>query len=193
MSCASGMGLKGHRKNRGVSRRTATRRRGLTLFETSLATIIVGVTITAIVKLILCVTQQNFYAQKTTTAMMLANNIRELLTGLPFTDPANGVHLGPLAGETTVAQYTNVEDFNGYTANPPIDANRQPITNLSTWRQQVTVTHVSPNNFSLTDSLPTDSACVLDRVTVTVSYNPIPANANTWLNIVSMEWLKSKY
>ncbi len=169
------------------------RRRGLTLFETSLATLIVGLSVLAITRLVTAVHQQNFYAQKTTTALTLANSMRELLAGMPFTDPANGVHLGPLSWESGVTQYTNVEDFNGLSANPPIDANRQAISSLPNWRQQVTVTHVNPNNYSLTDSLATDQACVLDRVTVTVSYNATPGNANTWMTIATMEWLKSKY
>lgn len=181
-----------HAARQGAARRT-TRRRGLTLFETSLATVIIGLSVLAIVRLITAVTQQNFFAQKTTTALMLADNMRELMAGLPFTDPANGVHLGPLAGETSVTQYTNVEDFNGLVANPPIDANRQPITSLPNWRQQIAVTHVNPNNYSLTDSLATDSACVMDRVTVTVQYNATPGNSATWLTMVTLTWLKSKY
>ena len=173
--------------------RSGPHRCGLTLFETMLATIIVGLSVLAIVRLITAIHQQNFYAQKTTTALMLANNLRELMAGMPFTDPANGVHLGPLSGMTTVAQYASVEDFNGLVCNPPIDANRQTIASLPNWRQQVTVTHVSPSNYSLADSLPTDQACVLDRVTVTVSYNATPANAATWMTITTLEWLKSKY
>src|SRR4051812_28842337 len=76
-------------------------RRGLTLLETSLATLIVGLSVLAITKLILAVTQENFYAQKTTPALMLANNMRELMIGLPFNAPAYGTHLGPNPGQTT--------------------------------------------------------------------------------------------
>src|SRR5579875_972361 len=79
-------------------------RRGLTMMETSLATLIVGLSVLAVVKLISAVTQQSFYAQKTTTALMLANNIRELMDGLPYNDPAYGTHLGPLTGQTDVSQ-----------------------------------------------------------------------------------------
>jgi len=165
-------------------------RRGFSILETCLATIIVGLSVLAIVRLITAVTQQNFYAQKTVTAEMLANNIRELTAGLPFNDPANGTHLGPNPGQTTLAQYNDVEDLNGFVANPPVDAQRQTIASLPDWQQSVTVTHVSPSNYSLSDSLPNDSACNLDRVRVTVSYRP-PGTA-TWIPIVSMEWLKAK-
>jgi hypothetical protein len=185
---------KGHMKNRGrILRRN--RRAGLTLMETTLSTLIVGLSVLSIVRLVTAVTQQNFYAQKTTTALMLANNMRELLVGLSFNDPAFGTHLGPDVGETTVAQFNDVQDFNGYVANPPIDANRQPITSMANWRQSVTVTHVLPGNngYNSTDPSATDSAVVLDRVTVVVSYNATPATSTNWTTITSIEWLKSKY
>ncbi len=164
--------------------------RALTMMETALATIIVGLSVLAIVRLITAVTQQSFYAQKTTTALMLASSIRELMDGLPYNDPAAGTHLGPLPGQNNVSQYNDVESFNGYVANPPIDAHRQPLSNMGNWQQSITVTHVSPTNFTLTDPLPTDSACVLDRVQVTISYQP--TGSATWLPIVTTEWLKAK-
>ncbi len=183
-------GFRSTGRGRGRCRPNRRSSRAFTVMETTLATIIVGLAVLSIVKLITAVTQQNFYAQKTTTAEMLANNMRELMAGMPFNDPATGTHLGPDSGETSVSQYNDVEDFNGFTANPPIDAQRQPINGLPDWQQSVTVTHISPNNYGLTDSLPTDSACVLDRVKVVVSYRP-PGSA-TWIQIVSMEWLKAK-
>jgi hypothetical protein len=160
------------------------------MMETALATIIIGLTVLSILRLITGVTQQNFVAQKTTTALMLADNIRELTNGLPYNSSTEGNHLGPLAGMTSVAQYTDVQCFNGFTANPPIDAQGQTLSNMSNWQQAVTVTHVSPSNFALTDTLPTDSSCVMDRVQVTVSY--LPQGSSTWQPIATVEWLKSK-
>jgi Tfp pilus assembly protein PilV len=160
------------------------------MMETALATILVGLSVLAILRLITAVTQQNFVAQKTTTALMLADNIRELTNGLPYNSATQGNHLGPLTGMTTVAQYTDVQCFNGYTASPPIDAQGQTLSNMANWQQSVIVTHISPSNFKLTDTLATDSACVMDRVQVTISY--LPQGSSTWQAIASVEWLKSK-
>jgi Tfp pilus assembly protein PilV len=160
------------------------------MMETALATILVGLTVLSILRLITAVTQQNFIAQKTTTALMLADNIRELTNGLPYNSSTAGNHLGPLPGMTSVSQYTDVQCFNGYTANPPIDANGQTLANMSQWQQSVTVTHVSPSNFQLTDPLDKDATCVMDRVQVTISY--LPQGSSTWQAIASVEWLKSK-
>jgi hypothetical protein len=170
--------------------RSHPRRRGVTMMETALATILVGMSVLAMLKLITVVTQQNGVAQKTTTALMLADNIRELTNGLPYNSGTVGNHLGPLTGMTTVSQFSDVQCFNGYVATPPVDAHGQPIASMGNWQQSVTVTHVSPSNFRLTDSLATDSACVLDRVQVTVSY--LPQGTATWEPIASVEWLKSK-
>jgi hypothetical protein len=171
------------------------RRAGLTLWETSLATLIVGLAVVAISQLILSVTQENFYAQKTTTALTLANNVRELLIGLPFNDPAFGTHLGPNTGQATIGLFNDVEDFNGYATCPPIDANRQPITALPNWQQSVTVAHITPgaNGYNTTDPASTDPGVVLDRVTITVSYSATPSDATSWKRICSVEFLKSKY
>jgi Tfp pilus assembly protein PilV len=171
------------------------KRRGLTLLETSLATLIVGLSVLAITKLILAVTQQNFYAQKTTTALMLANNMRELMIGLPLSDPSSGIHLGPNTGQSTVDKFNDVEDFSGYNANPPIDANCQSISSLSNWKQSVTITHVTPGNngFNLIDPSQNDQGVVLDRIKVTVSYSATPSDSTTFLPIVTLEWIKSKF
>ncbi len=166
------------------------RQRGVTMMETALATILVGMSVLSIMKLITVVTQQSGVAQKTTTALMLADNIRELTNGLPYNSSTAGNHLGPLTGMTGVSQFSDVQCFNGYVASPPVDAHGQTISGMSNWQQSVTVTHVSPSNFRLTDSLATDSACVLDRVRVTVSYQP--QGTSTWQPIASVEWLKSK-
>ncbi len=174
------------------SRKPATKRqrRGLTMFETALATVVVGTAITAIVKLITAVSQENFYAQKTTTALTLADDLRELVDGLPMCDPANGVHLGPDNGVTQVSQFDDVEDFANYTANPPIDAHCQPITALANWKQTVTVTHILPGNYTATDPSGNDQGCTMDRVLVTITYNP-PGTID-WITVASVEWLKAR-
>jgi Tfp pilus assembly protein PilV len=162
-------------------------RRGLTMMETALATLLVGLSILAVVRLITAVTEQNFVAQKTTTALMLADNIHELLNGKAYNDPQVGNHLGPISG--TFSQWVDVQSFNGFTspATGPVDAQGQTIPNMTMWQQSVTVKHINPSNFQLTDSLATDSACNVDRVLVTVSYN----SSGTWMPIATVEWLKS--
>src|SRR5215468_10586113 len=78
----------------------ATRRgRGFTLIETMLTAIIVGLAISALVKQVLVSTQQNRFTQRMTTGSFLANNVREMMAGLPFNDPSAGTTtFGPESG-----------------------------------------------------------------------------------------------
>src|ERR1035437_3158225 len=89
-----------HRGARSGKRSTTTQRRAFTLIETTLTTIIVGLAITALVKLVLTNTQQNRYTQRLTTGCLLADNVREMMAGLPFSDPSNGtLSFGPEGSE----------------------------------------------------------------------------------------------
>ena len=161
--------------------------RGVTMMETALATILVGLSVLAVVQLITAVTQQSFVAQKTTTGLMLANNVHELMNGLAYNDAKAGNHLGPLDVTIPFTQWKDVQSFNGFAASPPVDAHGQTIPNMTGWKQSITVKHVNPGSFQLTDSLATDAACNLDRVIVTISYN----SAGAWVPIITTEWLKS--
>src|SRR4029079_5173489 len=66
------------------------RARGFTLMETAIAMVIVGVAIVASMRLFASCSQQNSVSTRMTTAMLLAGNVREAMTGLSFNDPIFG-------------------------------------------------------------------------------------------------------
>ena len=193
-------------------RNAATHARAFTLIETTLTTIIVGLAITALVKLVLTNTQQNRYTQRLTTGSLLADNCREMMAGLPFNDPAFGTTtFGPEAGES-LATYNDIDDFDGFdsTVRPdipagqpvgPVDAARRVITETvggvtqvpiewRNWRQQIAVDPlVDPNNLNTVAAKP-NTARVCDRVTVTISY--LPPGSTTWEQVVQLRWLKTR-
>jgi Tfp pilus assembly protein PilV len=186
-------------------------RRAFSLIETTLTTIIVGLAITALVKLVLTNTQQNAYTQRLTTASLLAENCREMLSGLPFNNPSNGtLTFGPETAET-LATYNDVDDFDGFdsTNRPdiasgqpvgPVDAARRVITQTvngvtevppewRNWRQQIAVDPVDPNNLATVYPKPnTARACI--RITVTISYKSPGSTA--WNTITQLRWLKTR-
>lgn len=101
-------------------------RRAFTLLETSLATIIIGVGVLAIVEAQQTFLQKNSWSSHTATAMFLANEIREMTRNLSRHDPFSGglyfvdpvAHIGfqgwgPEAGEVGVSDYTDLDDFDG--------------------------------------------------------------------------------
>ena len=191
--------------------RPRRRRHGFTLVETTLTTIIVGLAITALVKLVLMNTQQNRYTQRLTTGCLLAENCREMMAGLPFSDPSNGtLSFGPETGEA-LATFNDVDDFDGFdstvradlaTGQPvgPVDAARRVITETvggvaqvpvewQNWRQQIAVDPVDSDNLNTVYPKP-NTARVCVRITVTISYMP-PGTA-AWEQVTQLRWLKTR-
>lgn len=140
-----------------MPQRSSTIRRrsagGFTLIEAALVTIIVGVGVLSIVQAQAAFHQENNISQHIGTALLLANEIRELTMQLPQHDPIDGPnHWGPEPGENSVATYNDLDDFDGtgtgITFSPPVDAQRQVIPNMTGWSQHVTVENVLPNDLS---------------------------------------------
>jgi hypothetical protein len=199
------------RENASAPRRRSAHNLGLTLMETALTTIIVGLAITALVKLVLTNTQQNRWSQHVTTGTLLAENVREMVAGLPFSDSRQGTTtFGPESGEQ-LATYNDVDDFDGFdslvrpdipSGQPvgPVDAARRVITQTvggvqevppewRNWREQIAVDPVDPNNLNSVYPKPnTARTCV--RVTVTISYQA--PGSGFWEPAVQLRWLKTK-
>lgn len=112
-------------------------------------------------------TSANANAADLTTAINLAKNIREMSLGLKFADPAFPTHWGAETGET-LATYNDVDDLDGKSFGPPIDARRQTLSSFASWRQSVVVETVDPD--LLTATVPKGSTPA-NRVTVTISHN----------------------
>jgi len=146
-------------------------RRGFTLIEAAMTTAIVGIAFVAALELFAACTKQNRAGGQMTVAMMLAQHAQEMTIGLPFTDPNPlTATFGAETGETP-ATYDDIDDFNGRSFSPPIDALRQPINELSQYTQTVTVAPVSVNQ---PGSAGTAGAAV--RMSVTISYQPTGAS-----------------
>ncbi len=163
-------------------RRAHRRSAGFTLMEAALTTVIIGTGVLAILAAQQAYHQKNNWAQRTGTAMLLANEIRELTMHLPHHDPITGtMYLGPEPWETGVEDFNDLDDFagevdadgfgSGTTFRPPINALRQPIPNMDNWQQHVMVESVRSDDISTTYTHPLGSTDMM-RVTVTISYFP---------------------
>jgi hypothetical protein len=123
-------------------------RAGFTLLETALATIIVGVGILSMIQLFAACTIENVTGSHMTTAMLLANNIQEMMAALPFNDPSYGsTYFGPEPGEVW-PNYNDTDDFDGLSFNPPIDSFKNQIPALSQYTQKISVMPVLPNQLN---------------------------------------------
>ena len=159
-----------------------SRDRGFTLIEAALTTVIVGTGVLSIVAAQQAYHQKNDWAQRTGTAMLLANEMRELTMPMPIFDPITGqAFIGPEPGENGIDDYDDLDDFAGVsldggvtypglTFNPPIDALGRVIPDLTGWTQQVTVEGVLEENIGSGVALNPGTAGTLTRLTVDVLY-----------------------
>ena len=110
--------LRRRRRNR------TARRNGFTLIESALATVIVGVGVLAIVEAQQSFMTANAWSSQSATGTYLANEIREMMEPLSRHDPVTGIYIGdegdlegwgPDAGEWSVEDFDDVDDFDGIT------------------------------------------------------------------------------
>jgi prepilin-type N-terminal cleavage/methylation domain-containing protein len=169
---ADGRGAR--RGTRGASRA----RRGFTLIETALATVIVGTGVLAIVAAQQAFFRQNEWSTHASTAQRLGNEIRELTLHMPRHDPVTGTtYWGPESTELDVADFDDLDDFDGEQGdgtvvsaalgNGPISALGDPIPDMTGWSQRVFVEHIDP--FEVTRVV-ADGASDVVRVRVIIEY-----------------------
>lgn len=122
--------------------------RGFTLVEVAIAIVIIGVGVAAIMQLATACAFQNRAASQITSAVLLAENIREMLADLPLNDPTVGsTHFGAESGET-LASYDDVDDFDGRTFSPVIDASRTQLDGFEGYSQSVVINPVNSTQLS---------------------------------------------
>lgn len=97
---------------------------GFTLVEVVVATIIVGIAVTALVTGVASATRVNGQSQKLTTAVFLAQELREWTLRLPF------------------------DSLTGGTYAPPIDGTGAAMTDRPGWSETVTLSWRSSDNLS---------------------------------------------
>ena len=131
-------------------------RRGFTLIEASLTTIIIGVGVLAMMQLLAAGTVNNIQSFETTTGVNVAKAIREVTV------------------QKTMAQ---VLAMNNTYHEPPWDSRSQPISDLAKWRQTITVQAVNPDKLT-TNIVDANPSAV--RVTVTVTHNGHPVCDMNW-------------
>jgi len=166
---------------------------GFTLIETALVTVIVGVGVLAIVQAQQAYHQQNHYSQNIGTALLLANEIRELTLNMPQHDPIGGPNnWGPESNETSVANYDDLDDFDGAsgageTFDPPIDAQRNTVPDMPGWSQHVIVENVLENDLS--GSAAPDQSTDTVRITCRVLYQSPQDQAPS--EVTRLTWVRA--
>ncbi|MBY0261380.1 MAG: hypothetical protein K2Q20_03505 [Phycisphaerales bacterium] len=105
-------------------------RSAFTLLEAALATVIIGVGVLALVEAQWAFLRSNAWSSQAASASYMANEIRELMRGLPKHDPVNGLEFvtsggtttlqgwGPRASDVTVRDFNHIDAFDGLIFRP---------------------------------------------------------------------------
>jgi len=153
------------------------KRTGFTLVEVMIAVIFVGIAISALMGANSSFSMVNGAGVQISTAEYLVEQIRELTSLLPVIDPQNDTAIFG-AEEATLAPYDDLDDFDGKTFSPPIDATRTSLASFSSFSQQITVENVSPDDFT---NVVADGLSTFYRVTVRIYQNNTEVTSATWI------------
>jgi hypothetical protein len=154
-------------------------RRGFTLIEAALATMIVGLGVVAMLQLLTVGTMANLEGGKVVTGLNLARNVREFSLPLKFKSPTNPTGWGVDGGESlsNPKGWDDIDDLAGVTFDPPIDGAGNQMTNYPGWKQKVTVQTVDPDNVRLATTNGSQPAI---RLTVTAELNGVDVCSISW-------------
>ncbi len=180
-----------------------TRRRGFTLVEAAVSTIIVGTMVAAAVSVVGAAAQGAAGERAIRKGQTLARAMMSEVLSTAFADPDGGTNFGPDSNESHGDRTTldDVDDFNGLSESWPTDHLGRPIPWAKSWQRGVQVHNVSPA--APTTALADNAGTGLKRVTVTVTspegrvtrlvglksaYNPVDARApavgeGTWVRV----------
>lgn len=152
-------------------------RTGFTLVEVLVAVILVGLAIACLLAASSSFTSANATGLDLSTAEFLTEQIKELTALLPVVDPNTGTDVfGP--EEAALADYDDLDDFDEASFSPPINADREALSNFAAYTQQVSVENVNAADF---EQVVGDHTSDFVRVTVKVSLNAQEITSTSWL------------
>ena len=150
---------------------------GFSLIEVLFAIILVGLAIAALIAANSSFTEVNAEGTDLSTAEFLIEQIRELTAMLPVVDPNTGTTVfGP--EEAILADYDDLDDFDGASFSPPIGSDRETLSSFAAFSQQVTVENVNAANF---EDVVADHNSYFVRVTVKVFLNSRQISSTSWI------------
>lgn len=151
--------------------------KGFTIIEALIAIILVGLAVVSLMAANGSFTKANGAAVDLSTSEFLIEQLRELTAMLAVVDPQTDIStFGP--EEAALAGYDDLDDFDGVSFSPPINANRQPLNDFAAFTQQITVQNVSSSNF---EQVVPDHSSNFVRVTVKVFLNSREISSSAWI------------
>ncbi|HUS73912.1 MAG TPA: prepilin-type N-terminal cleavage/methylation domain-containing protein [Sedimentisphaerales bacterium] len=158
---------------------------GFSFVEVLIAIILVGLAIASLIAANSSFTKANAAGTDLSTAEFLIEQIRELTVLMPVVDPNTEIStFGPEADETSLADYDDLDDFDGAAFSPPISADRATLNDFAAFTQQITVENISAGDF---EQVVGDHSSFFVRVTVKVFFNTREISSAGWIRAWSQE------
>jgi type II secretory pathway pseudopilin PulG len=155
----------------------------MTLVEVMVATVLIGIALSAMVGANGYITQINRAGCDLSVAESLLEHIKEKTEALPVVDPeTSNAQLGPEEADWTL--YDDLDDFDGASFCPPIDARGNVLNQWSTFTQQVVVQNVKVDDMATSVA---DLASNFYRVTVTILHQQKPVTSGSWIRCMYSE------
>ena len=144
-------------------------RRGFSLAEVVVATLIVGIMLVAAMKTVGASVRGRIAMANRERGFLLAQQLMSEILQADYAEPDESAVFGPEASETggTRAAFDDVDDYHNWTASPPQEKDGTPIPDRADWQRTVTLEWVNAN--LLTEVIGGDQG--VKRITVTVSRN----------------------
>ena len=164
------------------------RPRGFTLVDILLASVILAIAVTAVIKLMSMATLSNGQTAKLTQAINLANNIHELAMRMPVRSTYNGTtypYTRPSGQAPSVN--SNVMWLDGYTFDPPVDSLGNAISNssgqeyLPGWSQVCAVNVFDIANPAGAEPAQSQWDSCPRLLKVTINFNGKPIYKTSWI------------
>lgn len=165
--------------------RSKIRRRGLSLMEVSISTLLMGFLLTASMKSMTQISSSSQIAQDRIKAQTLAEGLMAEILQQSYKDPNQTPAFGLETGESASPGRTGFDDVDDYTflsESSPKNRSGTTIANLSGWTRTTTIVYLSPTDYTTTSN--TDQN--VKRITVTVKkgtktlYQLISIKTNGW-------------
>lgn len=88
--------------------------RGFTLVEALIASVVLSVTVLAVTEAVVTGQMQAYDAVYAQRGLSASEQLMERVLALPYNDPGDALTIGPDDGETSAADFDNIDDYHGY-------------------------------------------------------------------------------
>lgn len=155
-------------------------RSGFSLIEVAVATVILGIGITALLTCLGSGTVANYEGAKLIQAVFLAQELREWTLKLPFSDPDPADENNPPGpdGSDPNTFVDDLDDLMNATFSEPRNASGSPIANMSGWTESIYITWLSTDDLSTTVAAGTSD---IVSVMTTINHNGEQVLQTQWL------------